>query len=390
MKLFYILLILMPLTLQRQPKPKQEKVLLTSDYLPTTEAFETIKNIREDYDAYREKVKKNVTIDYKKCTEAITVLKCNNIDQWESVIHELKLENENSLTIEIPFLKQRKLKKQMRLRELIQVSDAYDQEMLEIVTQLELEHQSVIQTIKEIEIMYKLPKHIPEQTGFVQQLVNVPASLNTNVADVAGNELTEAKTKYEIADESIQAQTVMNEMISAGKKIQQSMVAVAKAFEAKQKELFEEKQQLKDDIIRIRALITHEEGIQAKNTEKIAEFEAKILACVGQPTNIEKDCEPIRIMAAKLNTEIDIMNARTNLLTKQINFLVELNQSPEQIKEYKEGINAAAQAASDRAAEMEYVTGEIIYEAPQDPKEKKPIHHLKEGLAMHEAGENKQ
>ena len=63
-------------------------------------------------------------------------------------------------------------------------------------------------------------------------------------------------------------------------------------------------------------MVQNEEGIQAKNTEKIAEIEAKILACEGKPTNIEKDCEPIRIMAAKLNTEIDIMNARTNLLTK--------------------------------------------------------------------------
>ena len=58
MKAICILLLLVPFTLQRQPKPKQEKVLLTSDYLPTTEAFETIKNIKEDYDAYREKVKK--------------------------------------------------------------------------------------------------------------------------------------------------------------------------------------------------------------------------------------------------------------------------------------------------------------------------------------------
>lgn len=185
--------------------------------------------------------------------------------------------------------------------------------------------------------MYKLPKHIPKQTEFVQQLVNVPASLNTNgyllqlflndsiVPDVAGNELTEAKTNYEIADESIQAQTAMNEMITAGEKILESMEAVKKAFEAKQKELYEEKEQLKEDIIRIRALITHEEGIQAKNTEKIALFEANITACEGKPTSIEKDCEPIRIMAAKLNTEIDIMNARTNLLTKQINFLVEQN-----------------------------------------------------------------
>ena len=36
---------------------------------------------------------------------------------------------------------------------------------------------------------------------------------------------------------------------------------------------------------------------------------------------------------------------------------------------------------------MEYVTGETVYEAPLDPKERKPIHHLKKGLEMHEANE---
>ena len=35
---------------------------------------------------------------------------------------------------------------------------------------------------------------------------------------------------------------------------------------------------------------------------------------------------------------------------------------------------------------MEYVTGETVYAAPEDPKERKPINHLKEGLEMHEAG----
>ena len=78
----------------------------------------------------------------------------------------------------------------------------------------------------------------------------------------------------------------------------------------------EEKNQIKEDIIRLRAMITNEHGIQGKNAEKIAEVEAKIAACLDKPTSIEKDCEPLKTRAAKLNTEIDIMNARTNLLHK--------------------------------------------------------------------------
>ena len=38
---------------------------------------------------------------------------------------------------------------------------------------------------------------------------------------------------------------------------------------------------------------------------------------------------------------------------------------------------------------MEYVTGETVYAAPEDPKEKKPINHLKTELEMHEAAEIK-
>ena len=36
-------------------------------------------------------------------------------------------------------------------------------------------------------------------------------------------------------------------------------------------------------------------------------MEGKITACDGKPTNIEKDCEPPRINASKVITEIDII-----------------------------------------------------------------------------------
>ena len=45
-------------------------------------------------------------------------------------------------------------------------------------------------------------------------------------------------------------------------------------------------------------------------------MEGKIGACAGNPTSIEKDCEPIKMRAAKMNTEIDIIMARTMKLYK--------------------------------------------------------------------------
>ena len=36
-------------------------------------------------------------------------------------------------------------------------------------------------------------------------------------------------------------------------------------------------------------------------------MKGKIEACKGMPTNLEKDCEPLRVTASKLNTEIEII-----------------------------------------------------------------------------------
>ena len=88
------------------------------------------------------------------------------------------------------------------------------------------------------------------------------------------------------------------------------------AFEYKQDEVREEKRQLKEDIIRIRALLAGEEAIQGRNAGKIGEMEGKIAACADKPTSVEKDCEPIKMRAAKMNTEIDIIMARTMKLYK--------------------------------------------------------------------------
>ena len=93
----------------------------------------------------------------------------------------------------------------------------------------------------------------------------------------------------------------------------------------------------------------------------------------------------MRIRAAKLDTEIQIMDARTNLLYTQITELMKMNQSLQQFKEYFTGVGTAAAAAGARANDMTYVNQLPDYVLPEDPKERKPIHHLKEGLEMHEA-----
>lgn len=45
-------------------------------------------------------------------------------------------------------------------------------------------------------------------------------------------------------------------------------------------------------------------------------MEGKIAACTGLPMSVEKDCEPIKMRAAKMNTEIDIIMTRTMKLYK--------------------------------------------------------------------------
>jgi len=148
---------------------------------------------------------------------------------------------------------------------------------------------------------------------------------------VAKEGLTKARNEYEVADISIQAGAARDEMESAAIKMQKVMEDLKAAFEFKQSEVREEKQQLKDDIIRLRALLANEDAIQAKNAAKIAEMEGRIGACADKPTSTEKDCEPIKMRAAKLNTEIDIIMVRTMKLYKAIGILMSDNESTGEI-----------------------------------------------------------
>ena len=86
------------------------------------------------------------------------------------------------------------------------------------------------------------------------------------------------------------------------------------AIDAKSKKTLNEKKKLKEDIIRLRALISNEHDIQKKNEQKINELKAKIKNCKGKPTSIEKDCLPIKMKGDKLKTELEIVNGRTLLL----------------------------------------------------------------------------
>ena len=61
-------------------------------------------------------------------------------------------------------------------------------------------------------------------------------------------------------------------------------------------------------------------------------METKIKNCQGKPTNIEKDCEPLRVNGNKILTEIDIVNARTLLLHKEVSKLLLENYTPEELK----------------------------------------------------------
>ena len=58
--------------------------------------------------------------------------------------------------------------------------------------------------------------------------------------------------------------------------------------------------------------------------------------CKGKPTNIEKDCEPIKLRAAKLYTEIDIVNSRTMVLFKELQILMNENFNADEVVKEKE------------------------------------------------------
>ena len=74
------------------------------------------------------------------------------------------------------------------------------------------------------------------------------------------------------------------------------------------------KEQLKEDIVRARVLVSNEKQIQERNKGKITELKVRLEACKGMPTNLVKDCEPMRVTASKLATEIEIIQGRTDHL----------------------------------------------------------------------------
>lgn len=92
------------LNLAKNEIPSIFSALVDIDYLPATQAFNDAKEISEKYQHFKEKIAKkfyppflvynfifSITIEYQKCVDMIKESKCNNIDQWQSVIEELKL-----------------------------------------------------------------------------------------------------------------------------------------------------------------------------------------------------------------------------------------------------------------------------------------------------------
>eukprot|EP00828_Plagiopyla_frontata_P007628 TRINITY_DN1363_c0_g1_i2.p1 TRINITY_DN1363_c0_g1~~TRINITY_DN1363_c0_g1_i2.p1 ORF type:complete len:320 (-),score=74.33 TRINITY_DN1363_c0_g1_i2:72-1031(-) len=312
--------------------------------------------------------------------DRIKTNECNLMDNWQSEIEKCKLENDNSIKIEVPFIKSRTAKKVVRLRELIELGNKYNNELLTLADQLKTEQADFQKSSWEIHKLYKLPEDV--ETQLIQKSqkkgIDVVHALNANIPRVAEDEVRQAKGEYDLGDISIQAQTVSEEMLSAYSKLDKTLESLKQAFELRQTEIQKEKKQIKQDITRLRALLDSEIQLQAKNVLRIEELEAKTLVCEVLPKNVIKDCAPLKVRASKMETEMNILEARTQLLFKQIQKIMDENQSDESIKAQKDSVKAMKEAAELRAQEDSYVEAEEVMPVPELPKELKPMHHLKE------------
>eukprot|EP00828_Plagiopyla_frontata_P004669 TRINITY_DN1174_c0_g1_i3.p1 TRINITY_DN1174_c0_g1~~TRINITY_DN1174_c0_g1_i3.p1 ORF type:complete len:433 (-),score=86.23 TRINITY_DN1174_c0_g1_i3:14-1312(-) len=352
---------------------------ILSDYIPVTEAHTTLQELKIETDKFKKLIEANVTKDYDSCLEQIKTNGCNEYDDWQYAIEKYKLENENSEKVEVPFIKERKAKKVARLRELIELGNQYDAEMLALVEQLKAEQADFQKSSWEIHQLYKMPDDTAiELLQKGKKQIDVVRALNANIPRVAEDQVRSAKAEYDIGEISIQAQTVSEEMLSAYKRIESALESVKQAFELRQQEIKKEKDQIKEDITRLRALLDKEIQVQNENLLKIEEIQAKILVCEVMPKNAIKGCNPLRVRANKMQTEMTILEARTQLIFQEIEKLMDENQSAEQIQAQKESVRAMKEAAALRSEEDSYVYQEEVMPPAEPPKELKPIHHLKE------------
>ena len=112
-------------------------------------------------------------------------------------------------------------------------------------------------------------------------------------------------------------------------------------------------------------------------------MEEKIKKCEGKPTNIEKDCEPLRVNGNKILTEIDIVNARTLLLHKEVSKLLLENYTPRGTKETLCGTNSQTLTSRRKLllfkwAGREKKKKETPSYEPKEPEELYPIYHYKD------------
>ena len=85
-------------------------------------------------------------------------------------------------------------------------------------------------------------------------------------------------------------------------------------------------------------MLQNEVNKQAANNERIGKLQEQIDGCKDMPTDELKDCNPIRVNASKLLTEIDIIQTRTDLLNKHLGTAVEDNLSADQVQQHLQNI----------------------------------------------------
>jgi len=118
-------------------------------------------------------------------------------------------------------------------------------------------------------------------------------------------------------------------MYTAYHKLEGALVTLQQSFDRREKDIVKEKNDLKDDITRLRGLITAEYALQNENNAKITELADKIAKCDHLPKDTVKDCGPIKVRIAKMETEMTILEARTDLIFKEVEKIMKENQSPE-------------------------------------------------------------
>eukprot|EP00828_Plagiopyla_frontata_P030081 TRINITY_DN3903_c0_g1_i2.p2 TRINITY_DN3903_c0_g1~~TRINITY_DN3903_c0_g1_i2.p2 ORF type:complete len:320 (-),score=88.77 TRINITY_DN3903_c0_g1_i2:85-1044(-) len=275
--------------------------------------------------------------------------------------------------IEIPFLMKKKQEKVERLKFLLKQSENFDKNFLRMKKQLKANQDELLEDSRQIKAMYKLPDEKPQT-----QLIQKEDVDNAEAPDVAKQQLQQAREQYEIADQSIQAQTAKNVLNSDAQKLTETIAQLEHTFSLKANQLNKEKHQLKEDILRLRTLLENEQALQQKNNATILVLQGNVDNCEGKPTNLKKDCDPIFLHQKKYQTEAEIVGQRNNFLFKELDLLAwENNYNPaEQVIKSGDLENKEAEEFRLLAEEESANNTEVAVTTAHEPKERHPIKHL--------------